>query len=98
MDRTGIIVVSICALLFVLWFVEEQKYQSHLPRPAAATNLVAVTPSPPSGPSNAAESPEPAPGFSLVTNAPEQLITITNAEAHYTFTSRGGGLQSVELT
>ena len=29
---------------------------------------------------------------------PENLIAITNADAIYTFTSRGGGLQSVELT
>jgi YidC/Oxa1 family membrane protein insertase len=31
------------------------------------------------------------------TNAPEKLIVITNADARYTFTSRGGGLQSVGL-
>ncbi|MGH7990921.1 MAG: membrane protein insertase YidC, partial [Limisphaerales bacterium] len=31
------------------------------------------------------------------TNAPENLIVITNADARYTFTSRGGGLKSVEL-
>ena len=33
MDRTGIIVVSICAILFGVWFIEMQKYQSHLPPP-----------------------------------------------------------------
>lgn len=31
------------------------------------------------------------------TNAPEQLITLTNDNARYTFTSRGGGLKLVEL-
>ena len=28
MDRTGIIVVTLCALLFGAWFIQEQKYQS----------------------------------------------------------------------
>ena len=31
-------------------------------------------------------------------SAPEHLIGFTNADAIYTFTSRGGGLQSVKLT
>ena len=31
------------------------------------------------------------------TNTPEKLLVITNARARYTFTSRGGGLKSVEL-
>jgi YidC/Oxa1 family membrane protein insertase len=31
------------------------------------------------------------------TNTPEELRVITNARARYTFTSRGGGLKSVEL-
>ena len=31
------------------------------------------------------------------TNTPEELLVITNARARYTFTSRGGGLKSVEL-
>ena len=31
------------------------------------------------------------------TNTPEELLAITNARARYTFTSRGGGLKSVEL-
>src|SRR6185369_9538781 len=31
-------------------------------------------------------------------NAPEHLIGVTNADAIYIFTSRGGGLQSVKLT
>ena len=31
------------------------------------------------------------------TNVPEQLVEITNANAHYTFTSIGGGLKLIEL-
>ncbi len=40
-----------------------------------------------------------APGRFVVSgDIPEQLLTITNAEARYVFTSRGGGLKFVELT
>jgi YidC/Oxa1 family membrane protein insertase len=99
MDRTGIIVVSICAILFVTWFVEEQKYQSHLPPPQLATNTVANAQTPAPGPSATNSSaPVATPWFGLDTNAPEKLITVTNADARYTFTSRGGGLQAVELS
>ena len=31
------------------------------------------------------------------TNAPENTVVISNADARYTFTSRGGGLKSIEL-
>ena len=98
MDRTGIIVVSICAILFVGWFVEEQKYQSHLPSPLLATNTTALAQTPALNPSPAASAPVATPWFDPGTNAAENLIVITNANAIYTFTSRGGGLQSVELT
>jgi YidC/Oxa1 family membrane protein insertase len=99
MDRTGIVVVSICAILFVTWFVEEQKYQSHLPPPQLATNTVAnAQPPAPSPSATTSSAPVATPWFGLDTNAPEKLITVTNADARYTFTSRGGGLQSVELS
>jgi YidC/Oxa1 family membrane protein insertase len=99
MDRTGIIVVSICAILFVTWFVEEQKYQSHLLPPQLATNTIAnAQPPAPSPSATTSSTPVATPWFGLDTNAPEKLITVTNADARYTFTSRGGGLQSVELS
>ena len=98
MDRTGIIVVSICAILFGVWFIEMQKYQSHLPPPQRATNPVAVAQTPATNPSAPTSTPVATPWFGLATNAPEKLITVTNADALYTFTSRGGGLQSVELS
>jgi YidC/Oxa1 family membrane protein insertase len=97
MDRTGIIVVSICAVLFVLWFVEEQKYQSHLPQ-QPATNLVAVAQTSAVNQPATSAAPVATPWFSLDTNAPEKLLAVTNADAIYTFTSRGGGMQSVKLT
>ncbi len=33
----------------------------------------------------------------VTANVPEELLTITNADARYTFTSYGGGLKLVEL-
>ena len=94
MDRTGIIVVSICVVLFFAWFVEEQKYQAHLPPPQLATNTVADAQTTSGSP--ALSTPENSAQI-FDTNTPEDLITVTNADARYTFTSRGGGLKSVEL-
>src|ERR1700722_2943549 len=97
MDRTGIIVVSICAILFGVWFIEEQKYQSHLPPPQLATNTVAAAQVEPANLPAVSSTTAVASAQIFDTNAPENLITITNADARYTFTSRGGGLQSVSL-
>jgi YidC/Oxa1 family membrane protein insertase len=98
MDRTGIIVVTICAILFGAWFIQVQKYQSHLPPPQMATNAVAAAQTPAASPDATSATPVATPWFSVGSNAPESLLVITNADARYTFTSRGGGLQSVELT
>jgi YidC/Oxa1 family membrane protein insertase len=98
MDRAGIIVVSICAILFGVWFVEMQKYQSHLPPQQLATNTVAAAQTQTANSSATASATVATPWFGLDTNAPENKIAITNANAIYTFTSLGGGLQSVKLT
>ena len=98
MDRTGIIVVTICALLLGAWFIQEQKYQVQRPPPQAVTNAVAAAPTPAATPTTASSTPVATPWFNLGSNAPESLITITNGNAHYTFTSLGGGLKSVELS
>jgi YidC/Oxa1 family membrane protein insertase len=101
MDRTGIIVVSICAVLLFVWFAEMQKYQSHLPPPQLATNTVAAAQSETASPTTVSSTATATSVQVFDTNAPENLITITNADALYTnvytFTSRGGGLQSVKL-
>ena len=98
MDRTGIIVVTICALLLGAWFIQEQKYQAQKPVPHLTTNSVAAAQTPATSPSVAAAAPVATPWFELGSNAPETLIVITNVDARYTFTSRGGGLRSVELS
>ncbi|MGH7993875.1 MAG: membrane protein insertase YidC, partial [Limisphaerales bacterium] len=103
MDRTGIIVVSLCVVLMGVWFVTEQKYASQLARSPAGTNapVTAQTPNAAAAPGVAPAAPTTAsvvpPGFPFDTNVPEQTIVLTNAHERYTFTSRGGGLKSVEL-
>src|SRR5208282_869082 len=94
MDRTGIIVVTLCVILLGIWFVEQQKYAPP-PRPQPQP-VSANTPASTTTTANAsAVSPAPAPATTPVfdTNTPEQLLVLTNARARYTFTSRGGGLQ-----
>ncbi len=106
MDRTGIIVVSLCVVLLGVWFVTEQKYYSQLAQSQTGTNALvtaqtqtatAASNTVPPAPTVATTISTTNPGFSFDTNAPEQLVVLTNAHARYTFTSRGGGLKSVEL-
>ena len=97
MDRTGIIVVTICAILLGAWFIQEQKYQAQRPPPQFATNTVAAAQTSAASPSSVSATAAASVQI-FDTNAPESLITITNVDARYTFTSRGGGLKSVELS
>ncbi|HSY09756.1 MAG TPA: membrane protein insertase YidC [Candidatus Dormibacteraeota bacterium] len=97
MDRTGIIVVSICVILLGFWFVEQQKYYSHLPQTPLNTNVVAGVQATTANSSPVVSAPGTVLTPAFDTNAPEDLIAITNADARYTFTSRSGGLKSVEL-
>ncbi|MGB7769863.1 MAG: membrane protein insertase YidC [Verrucomicrobiia bacterium] len=105
MDRTGIIVVSLCVVLLGLWFVTEQKYASQMAQSHPATNsLVTAQTETATAASNAVSTAPTATTtaaaaslFSPDTNTPEQTVVLTNAHARYTFTSRGGGLKSVEL-
>ncbi|HEX7618634.1 MAG TPA: membrane protein insertase YidC, partial [Verrucomicrobiae bacterium] len=106
MDRTGIIVVSLCAALLVFWFFEQTKLEQtrlalQAQRQQAATNAIATAQSQPLTATTTASAASPAPvttpAFSFNTNAPEQILVLTNGRARYTFTSRGGGLKLVEL-
>jgi YidC/Oxa1 family membrane protein insertase len=97
MDKTGIIVVTLCAILMGVWLVEENKYYSHLTPPAQSTNVVAATQTMASSSNSVSPAPVAVPNISFDTNAPEQIIVLANAQARYTFTSRGGGLKQVEL-
>jgi YidC/Oxa1 family membrane protein insertase len=100
MDRTGIIVVTLCVILLGLWFIQQQKNYPHPPRPQAANTTTTTTAAEQTVTANSnAVSPPPnvVPVHVFDTNTPEELLFITNARARYTFTSRGGGLKSVEL-
>ncbi len=103
MDRTGITVVSLCVILLIAWFAMEQKYASQIVRPAMDTNTLAtsqIQTAPTvsnTAPTVTATGSTANSGFHFDTNAPEQTIVLTNAHERYTFTSRGGGLKSVEL-
>ncbi len=99
MDKTGIIVVSLCVGLLGFWMYEQNKIAQaqvswaaahppavvHTTNSTPATTMAATTIS-----SAGAEIIFPAAG-------PEQTLVLTNGRARYTFTSRGGGLAQVEL-
>src|SRR5277367_2591112 len=98
MDRTGIIVISLCAALLVIWFVNYQQQMAHWQEQKAqfdATNKVAVVSAANPPPVSAATTSVSAPPFE--TNISEQTIVLTNNRVRYTFTSRGGGIKLVEL-
>src|ERR1019366_5389845 len=102
MDRTGIIVVSLCAALLVFWFIKSNKLAVETQRQQAqfaATNQLSKAQSQPVTSTATAVAPTPVttPGLSFDTNAPERLLVLTNDRARYTFASRGGGLKLVEL-
>ena len=103
MDKTGIIVVSICVLLLGWWFVDQKKIADQMAQQQAqfaATNQIASTPPAFSNSAPvtvALADPTPAPMVVFDTNAPEQTLVLTNGRARYTFTSRGGGLKVIEL-
>ena len=103
MDRTGIIVVSLCAVLLVVWFVNERNYYSQVSQSQTGTNTLAaaqartaVTVSNVAPASLIAPSAGTA-GFLPNTNVSEQLLVLTNAHERYTFTSWGGGIKTVEM-
>ncbi len=98
MDRTGIIVVAICAILLALCFYEQQKYaQQQMSANRQAASVTATNQPEISNQLNAAVSQlNPAPPV-FDTNISERLLVRTNKHARYTFTTRGGGLKLVEL-
>jgi YidC/Oxa1 family membrane protein insertase len=104
MDRKSIAVIVACMGLIFLWQgVLVPKYFTDPPKPrppgaiapaATGTQAVATAQSPAliaNAPAGAAVRP------TLATNAVEELLVITNENARYIFTSRGGGLKEIEL-
>ena len=103
MDRTGIIVVTLCVVLLGTWFIWEQKYYSQVAQSQTGTNTLATVSSQTATTiSNAATAgataaPAANVAFPADTNVAEQTVVLTHANQRYTFTSRGGGIKSVEL-
>jgi len=104
MDKTGIIVVSICVLLLGWWFVDQNKQAKEIARQQALyalTNQVATTAvangtaTPTTAAATAASTATIPVAFN--TNAPEQTLVVTNGRVRYTFTSHGGGLKQADL-
>jgi YidC/Oxa1 family membrane protein insertase len=103
MDRNSILVLVICFILLMLWYPLVNKLYPTKPLPPGATNapaaLFAATNHPVAAPTVPAVLEElgatPKPVVSA--NVPEELIEVANANAHYTFTSHGGGLKQIEL-
>jgi YidC/Oxa1 family membrane protein insertase len=113
MDRKSIIVLVVCFLALMAWQPLVNKLYPPIPIktnavPAQASvvltngtvQTITGAPSPQVVTSGtpAAGAPGAVPSvFLSATNAPEQVVEITNALAHYTFSSHGGGLKKVEL-
>jgi YidC/Oxa1 family membrane protein insertase len=105
MDKTGITVVTICALLLGLWFFESTRNEAYQAQQRALqhTNVISAAgaPAAPGTVSSVASS-----DFIVSTNEPEHTIVLTNTfttvggqtnSVRYTFTSRGGGIASIGL-
>ncbi len=105
MDRKSILVLVVSFILLMLWYpLIVNKLYPPKPSPAGMTNAPAASTneaeaqvySPTSAPAPA-RLVGPLAAAETLTNHPAQLLEFTNSYAHYTFTSRGGGLQKVQL-
>ncbi|MFO1477697.1 MAG: membrane protein insertase YidC [Verrucomicrobiota bacterium] len=106
MDRKTITVFGICLLLLLGFNVAVNKLFPPVPVPPGSTNAapaLAASNSPagsntPGSVASTPSVPSTAPAWQPATPGSEQILEITNLQAHYTFTTAGGGLQMVELT
>src|SRR5579862_8550864 len=98
MDRKSIIILVSCFLLLFSWPLLVNKIYPPKPLPPGQTNRlsssVLTNQSPTSPPLLESNS---APTLAVNTSIPEQLLEVTNTDAHYTFASYGGGLKLIEL-
>ena len=103
MDRNSIIVLVVCFILLMLWYPLVNKIYPPKPLPASVTNAYSTTRSSTNAgtnfqaPPSVAEEPVTAPQPVVNAAVPEELLTVANGNARYTFTSYGGGLKLVEL-
>ncbi len=106
MDRKSIAVIVVCIGFMFLWqgVLVPKYFSDQRPIPAAPTNAPTATisgtqavASVQSGPSVVLPAGEGA-RLAITNNAAETLVSFTNDNAVYVFTSRGGGLKAIELT
>lgn len=102
MDRKSILILVLCFVAFFSWQWLVNKIYPPKRLPPGATNSLASSfaATNRNSLSNAPaqlETPLPAPRVVANTSIPEELVEITNSDAHYTFSSYGGGLKLVEL-
>src|SRR5689334_10137597 len=102
MDRKSIIVLVACFLLLFSWPLLVNKIYPPRPLPpgqtnAATTPLLTTNRTGTSSPPAAVLQPAATPKSTINTSIPEEQMEITNSDAHYTFTSYGGGLKTIEL-
>ncbi len=104
MDRKSIIVLVACLLLLVFLQTLSNKLYPPIPAPPKATNAPTFAATATNQPMITSAAPPaaqvptaPRVPYAANTNVPEQLLEVTNANAHFTFSSRGGGLKQIEL-
>jgi len=103
MDRKSIIALVVCFLVLMLWYPLVNKIYPPKPLPPGATNAYSATLSSTNRGTSTqaapavAEEPPTAPKPVVTANVPEELLTVANDNARYTFTTHGGGLKLVEL-
>jgi len=106
MDRKSIAVIVVCMGLIFLWqgVLVPKYFSDKIPIPAVNTNTAPATATGTQAVATAQTATSPAgsttntffrPTFS--TNSAEELLVITNENARYVFTSRGGALDKIEL-
>ncbi len=98
MDRKSIVVIVSCIGMLFLWssFIVPKMYPPR-PLPAGLPRASAPAASSLSAPGGNEVSQSAQPRGSVASGAAETLLEITNNNAHYTFSSYGGGLKVVEL-
>lgn len=98
MDRKSVIVLVISFVLILLW--PKLMHQLYPPPPGSTNQVLVATNQLATNVSTtaiAAATNSISAVAQLSDSAPEQLLVVTNDNAYYTFSSRGGGLKLVEL-
>ena len=105
MNRNTIAIIAVCLGLLMTMNYLANKIYPPIPVPVA-TNAPAGSTNLTSAGTNAAGASATNPpsaitpasvNYVVQTAIPEELLVVTNDDARYTFTSRGGGLKAIEL-